>query len=53
MGISILLMPDSLGNPRHAGHKYLIGSAPLYGKEIPDNVLLDLLEAKYHQGRSY
>jgi hypothetical protein len=38
--------PDSLGNPRHAGHKYLIGSAPLYGKEIPDNVLLDLLEAK-------
>jgi hypothetical protein len=37
--------PDSFGNPRHAGHKYLIGSAPLYGKEIPDSVVLDLLEA--------
>jgi hypothetical protein len=38
--------PDSLGNPHHAGHKYLIGSAPLYGKEVPDSVLQDLLEAK-------
>jgi hypothetical protein len=37
--------PDSFGNPRHAGHKYLIGSAPLYGKEVPDSVVQDLMDA--------
>jgi hypothetical protein len=38
--------PDSFGNPHHAGYKYLNGSAPLYGKEVSDHVVQDLLEAK-------